>query len=158
MFEALSAMKGQALVERAYQGQTYIHTSIIKIYEQLLVVTFVPMFIFEGVLMYIYLERHGVSFIKSMYTSLLANLASLAASLFLLLVEGIMNDLHFGSVFTASYLALTSFAMVFMVETAVIYWIIRKDLGKEATSKAAIISFCINLASHICLLAFLSVI
>jgi hypothetical protein len=156
MFEALSAMKSQAIVENSYHGYTYIHTSIIKIYESLLVIAFVPLFLFEGVLFYVYLEKHGVSLMKAMFISFLANLASIVASLFLFLVEALMNDMHFSSIFTATYLVIISFALTFIVEAGVIFMFIRNDVKKDPMNKAAIISFCVNLASHIGLLVFLS--
>jgi hypothetical protein len=155
MFEALSAMKSEAIIERTYQGYTYIQTSIVKIYEYLLVIGFVPMFLFEGVLLYVYLEKHGMSLMKAMFISFLANIASIFAALFLFLVENMMNELHFNSIFIAVYLIIISFALVFMVEAGIIYLFIKKDV-KDAMNKAAIISFCANLASHIGLLVFLS--
>jgi hypothetical protein len=156
MFEALSAMKGQAIVERTYEGYTYVHTSIIQMYTSLLTIAFVPMFLFEAVLLYVYLEKYEVSFMKATYVSFLANLTSIISALFLFLVEGLMNDLHFSSVFTAAYLVIISFILTFVVESAVIYRFIREEVKKEAMNKAAIISFCANLASHIGLLVFLS--
>jgi hypothetical protein len=156
MFETLGAMKSQAISKTVYDGYTYVHTLIIKIYEYLLVIGFVPIFLFEGVLMYVYLERHGVSFMKAMYTSFFANIASIFSALLLFLVEHMMNELHFSSTFTAVYLVLISFILTTMVETAVIYRFIRDDLKKDALNKAAIISGCVNLASHIAVAAFLS--
>ena len=156
MFEALAQMKSAAIIEKTYQGYTYIHTSIAKIYEYLLVISFIPVFLFEGVLIYAFLNKHDVSLMKSMYASFFANLASIFSALFLFLVENLMNDMHFNSIFIAVYLVIISFVLTFMVETAVIYKFIKDDVKKDPLNQAAIISFCVNLASHILLLAFLS--
>jgi hypothetical protein len=156
MFEALGQMKSAAIVEKTYQGYSYVHTSVVKIYEHLLVISFIPVLLFEGVLIYAFLNKHEVSLMKSMYISFFANLASIFSALFLFLVENLMNDMHFSSIFTAVYLVIISFVLTFMVETAVIYRFIRNDVKKNPLNQAATISFCINLASHILLLAFLS--
>ena len=156
MFEALAQMKSAAIVEKTYQGYTYIHTSVVKIYEYLLVIAFIPVFLFEGVLIYAFLNKHDISLMKSMYASFFANLASILSALFLFLVENLMNDMHFNSIFIAVYLVIISFVLTFMIETAVIYRFIKDDVKKEPLTQAAIVSFCVNLASHILLLAFLS--
>jgi len=156
MFEALAQMKSAAIVERTYQGYSYIHTSVVKIYEYLLVISFIPVFLFEGVLIYAFLNKHDVSLMKSMYISFFANLASIISALFLFLVENLMNELHFNSIFIAVYLVIISFVLTFMVETAVIYKFIKNDVKKDPLNQAALVSFCVNLASHILLLAFLS--
>ncbi|MBN2053077.1 hypothetical protein JW756_06240 [Candidatus Woesearchaeota archaeon] len=149
-------MKSAALVESTYRGYTYVHTSIVKIYEYLLVISFIPVFLFEGVLIYAFLNKHDVSLMKSMYTSFFANLASIFSALFLFLVENFMNDMHFSSIFTAVYLVIISFVLTFIAETAIIYLFIKKDVKKDPLNQAAKVSFCVNLASHILLLAFLS--
>ncbi|MFH0869912.1 MAG: hypothetical protein V1866_02555 [archaeon] len=156
MFEALAQMKSAAIVETTYQGYSYVHTSVVKIYEYLLVIAFIPMFLFEGVLIYVYLNKHGISLMKSMYASFFANLASIFSTLLLFIVENLMNEMHFNSIFTAVYLVIISFVLTFMVETAVIYRFIRNDVKKDPLNQAAIISFCANLASHIGMLVFLS--
>lgn len=156
MFKALAQMKDAAIAEKTYQGYSYIHTSVVKIYEYLLTISFIPVFLFEGVLIHAFLNKHDVSLMKSMYASFFANLASILSALFLFLVENMMNDLHFNSVFTAVYLIIISFVLTFMVETAVIYKFIKNDVKKDALNEAAKVSFCVNLASHILLLAFLS--
>ena len=149
-------MKSAAIVEKTYHGYSYIHTSIVKIYEYLLVISFIPMFLFEGVLIYAFLNKHDVSLMKSMYTSFFANMASILSALFLFLVEPFMNKMHFSTVFTAVYMVIISFVLTFMVETGVIYLFIKKDVKNNPLNKAAVTSFCINLASHILLLSLLS--
>lgn len=156
MFETLAKMKSAAVVEKTYHGYSYVHTSIAKIYEYLLAIAFIPVFLFEGVLIHALLNKHDVSLMKSMYISFFANLASIISALFLFLVENLMNEMHFSSIFTAVYLVIISFVLTFMVESAVIYKFIKKDVKKNPLNQAAIVSFCVNLTSHILMLAFLS--
>lgn len=158
MFKALSAMKSSAIVETSYGGYTYVHTEIMKLYSFSMIIFLVPVFLIEGIIFFVYMNRFKLGLVKSLYISFITNTITAISSFLLMIVEAMMNDLHFSSLFSAVYLVLMAFVITTMIETAIIYHFIKHDLPqKEALNQAAIISLCMNTVSHIMMSIILAI-